>query len=135
MPRPTRISVANGCYHVLNRGNGLAKVFHKKADYEAFVRLVGFFESRTQSAPPRANLRRGGLGHGSYALFKNSGTRCVRIENPGLKTWATRHPLGENGESRKLRGERRPAGTRGARIVGVLSEFSCAARGCPFRRI
>ncbi len=41
MPRPVRISVADGCYHVLNRGNGRAEVFHKTADYEAFLRLLG----------------------------------------------------------------------------------------------
>lgn len=41
MPRPVRISVADGCYHVLNRGNGRANVFHKQEDYEAFLRLIG----------------------------------------------------------------------------------------------
>lgn len=28
------------CYHVLNRGNGRAKVFHKPADYAAFLDLM-----------------------------------------------------------------------------------------------
>jgi putative transposase len=28
------------CYHVLNRGNGRAKVFHKKGDFAAFVELM-----------------------------------------------------------------------------------------------
>ncbi len=28
------------CYHVLNRGNGRAEVFHKDADYIAFLRLL-----------------------------------------------------------------------------------------------
>lgn len=27
-------------YHVLNRGNGRADVFHKEDDYSAFVRLM-----------------------------------------------------------------------------------------------
>jgi putative transposase len=27
------------CYHVLNRGNARAEVFHKQEDYAAFVRL------------------------------------------------------------------------------------------------
>ena len=40
MPRPARISVADGCYHVLNRGNGKHEVFHKPEDYEAFLRLI-----------------------------------------------------------------------------------------------
>ena len=41
MPRPVRTSVGGVCYHVLNRGNGRAEVFHKDADYEAFLRLIG----------------------------------------------------------------------------------------------
>ncbi len=41
MPRPVRISAAGGCYHVLNRGNGRAKVFRKEEDYAAFLRLIG----------------------------------------------------------------------------------------------
>ena len=41
MPRPARISVANGCYHVLNRGNGRGEVFHTDGDYAAFMKLIG----------------------------------------------------------------------------------------------
>ncbi len=40
MARTARASAAHYCYHVLNRGNGRAEVFHKAADYEAFLRLV-----------------------------------------------------------------------------------------------
>ena len=40
MPRPARISEADGCYHVLNRGNGQHEVFQKPEDYEAFLRLI-----------------------------------------------------------------------------------------------
>ncbi len=40
MPRTARASRANWCYHVLNRGNGRADVFHKDEYYEAFVRLM-----------------------------------------------------------------------------------------------
>lgn len=40
MPRPARISVANGCYHVMNRGNGRTEVFHTDGDYAAFVKLI-----------------------------------------------------------------------------------------------
>ena len=29
------------CYHVLNRGNARAEVFHKDGDYDAFVRIIG----------------------------------------------------------------------------------------------
>ena len=40
MPRPPRASAANTCYHVLNRGNGRNTVFHKDADYAAFLKLL-----------------------------------------------------------------------------------------------
>jgi REP element-mobilizing transposase RayT len=34
-------SQANCCYHVTNRGNPCAQVFHKPADYASFVELIG----------------------------------------------------------------------------------------------
>lgn len=40
MPRTARASVGGVCYHVINRGNGQAAVFHKAGDYHAFVRLL-----------------------------------------------------------------------------------------------
>ncbi len=40
MPRTARASVGGICYHVLNRGNGHAVVFHKPGDYAAFVDLI-----------------------------------------------------------------------------------------------
>jgi putative transposase len=40
MTRTARASQANYCYHVLNRGNARAQVFHKPADYDAFVELL-----------------------------------------------------------------------------------------------
>jgi hypothetical protein len=39
MPRTARASLGNWCYHVLNRGNARAEVFHKPDDYAAFVGL------------------------------------------------------------------------------------------------
>jgi putative transposase len=39
MPRTARAALGNWCYHVLNRGNARAEVFHKDADYAAFVAL------------------------------------------------------------------------------------------------
>lgn len=41
MPRTARSSVDGMCYHVLNRGNGRAEVFHKDDDYAAFLELLG----------------------------------------------------------------------------------------------
>jgi putative transposase len=40
MPRTARASVGGYCYHVLNRGNGRAQVFHDADDYHGFVRLL-----------------------------------------------------------------------------------------------
>ncbi|NLE58342.1 MAG: transposase [Planctomycetes bacterium] len=40
MPRTARASVGGICYHVINRGNGKEKVFHKQADYAAFIKLM-----------------------------------------------------------------------------------------------
>ena len=41
MPRTARASVGGLCYHVMNRGNARAVVFHDALDYQAFVRLIG----------------------------------------------------------------------------------------------
>jgi putative transposase len=40
MPRPRRVTFADGCYHVINRGNGRANVFHTQDDFLAFERIL-----------------------------------------------------------------------------------------------
>ncbi len=40
MPRTSRAIVADYCYHVLNRGNNRMRLFHKRADYTAFLWLL-----------------------------------------------------------------------------------------------
>ena len=40
MPRITRGIADSFVYHILNRGNGKQKVFHKDKDYEAFIHLM-----------------------------------------------------------------------------------------------
>lgn len=40
MPRTARASAADICYHVLNRGNGRQRVFHRDEDYGAFLDLL-----------------------------------------------------------------------------------------------
>ena len=40
MPRTARASAAGYCNHVLNRGNAQATVFHKDADYHAFLEMM-----------------------------------------------------------------------------------------------
>ncbi len=40
MARIPRAKQAGRCFHVLNRGNARASVFHKNADFAAFVELM-----------------------------------------------------------------------------------------------
>jgi putative transposase len=40
MPRPLRFIYAGHCYHVLNRANHGADIFHQAADYLAFLKLI-----------------------------------------------------------------------------------------------
>jgi putative transposase len=40
MPRTARAAVGGYCYHVIDRGNRRAQVFHHDGDYYAFVRLL-----------------------------------------------------------------------------------------------
>ena len=76
MPRTTRASAANYCYHVLNRGNGRAEVFHKAADFAAFHAMIG------QS---KARLPMRGLG---YCLMPNHFHLVVRPHGDGdLSRW------------------------------------------------
>ena len=46
MPRTARASQGGYCYHVINRGNGRATVFHKDADYASFLKLIGDAQAR-----------------------------------------------------------------------------------------
>lgn len=41
MPRASRKVNDDGIYHILNRGNGRQRVFHKDGDYRAFLKLLG----------------------------------------------------------------------------------------------
>jgi putative transposase len=40
MPRPSRAPAGGYCYHVLNRGNARAQVFHKDRDFQAFAEVI-----------------------------------------------------------------------------------------------
>ena len=40
MGRPKRADEAGGIYHMLNRANGRATIFHKPDDYQAFERVL-----------------------------------------------------------------------------------------------
>jgi len=40
MPRVARQLVNGGIYHLINRGNGQQRVFHKDRDFQAFTDLL-----------------------------------------------------------------------------------------------
>jgi putative transposase len=41
MPRSARASAGGLCYHIINRGNARAEVFHKPENFDAFLRIMG----------------------------------------------------------------------------------------------
>ncbi|MBJ6802801.1 REP-associated tyrosine transposase [Geomonas propionica] len=41
MPRPLRTFADGGIYHIIDRGNGRQRIFHKDGDYVAFLKLLG----------------------------------------------------------------------------------------------
>ena len=50
MSRTARASVGGLCYHVINRGNARAEIFHKPEDYAAFLALL---RAATERVPVR----------------------------------------------------------------------------------
>lgn len=46
MPRTARAIVGKHCYHVINRGNNHARIFHENADYRAFLSLIAKGQKR-----------------------------------------------------------------------------------------
>jgi putative transposase len=48
MPRPLRLIFADQCYHILNRANRRAEVFHEAADYSAFIVLMQRAQQRVE---------------------------------------------------------------------------------------
>jgi len=52
MPRTARAAVGGVCYHVLNRGNGRARVFHNDDDYRAFLDLLAQAAERIRMRVP-----------------------------------------------------------------------------------
>ena len=46
MGRPRREQPAGSIFHIINRGNGGAVVFHKERDYKAFLHLLGIAKTK-----------------------------------------------------------------------------------------
>ena len=45
MARPLRIEYPDACYHIMNRGNLRATVFHNDSHYQLFVDKLGEFSA------------------------------------------------------------------------------------------
>jgi putative transposase len=76
MPRTARASEAGFTYHVLNRGNARSQVFHKPADYAAFLQILCEASLRL----PMRLL--------AYCLMPNHFHRVVRPHGDGdLSRW------------------------------------------------
>jgi len=79
MPRTARASVGGMCYHVMNRGNGRARVFTCKAAYQGFVDLM----QETCEHEPMAVL--------AYCLMPNHFHLALLPEQDGgLSRWMQR---------------------------------------------
>ena len=76
MPRRARVCLGGYTYHVLNRGNARARVFHKPDDYDAFIELMA-------EAAVRAPMR-----ILAYCLMLNHFHLALRSrEDGGLSRW------------------------------------------------
>lgn len=98
MPRPPRAIVASHCYHVLNRANRRATVFHEAADYDAFLALM----TKAQEHEPLPIL--------AACLMPNHFHLVVRPEHPAsvsrwmhwLCTTHVRHYHAKHGTSGRV---------------------------------
>ena len=50
MPKTARALVAGACYHLINRGNNRATIFHGDEDYAAFVDLLSAAQKHARLA-------------------------------------------------------------------------------------
>jgi putative transposase len=58
MPRIPRGQQAGFVYHVINRGNGRATIFHKAQDYDAFLSILALAKARPRGRPVLNEIRR-----------------------------------------------------------------------------
>ena len=59
MSRTARASLGGYAYHVINRGNGRSEVFHKDADYAAFLKLLAQASERLPRGGQKSGQKRG----------------------------------------------------------------------------
>ncbi|MCK5804012.1 MAG: hypothetical protein KAI66_14340 [Lentisphaeria bacterium] len=61
MACPLRIEYKGGCYHVMNRGNQRARVFHSKKHYTLFLDKLAHFCEQFVSKRSATCRRRPGI--------------------------------------------------------------------------
>ena len=84
MPRIPRGQLGGQAFHLLNRGNGRATIFHDPGDYEAFIELLARAKQRTR------------LRIAAFCIMPNHFHLAVEAENStGLSSfmqwWLTSH--------------------------------------------
>lgn len=84
MPRRARSTPAGYCYHVLSRGNARQEVFHKDADYAAFIRL---FDQAHERCPVRVLARMRGCTAGFRTVVTQLWYKWLRRRK--RKPWPT----------------------------------------------
>ncbi len=77
MARTLRVALGGYCYHVLNRGNGRRTVFHKDADFHAFVKLLRDADDHVPRR--RKGVRLGFVGQPGPAPVQRPGPADGRI--------------------------------------------------------
>ena len=79
MPRTARSCSGGYTYHVLNRGNAWATVFHKPDDYDAFLDVMAEASIRSQMRILAYCLRRGDIANSPGGLDNlGKGTSLIR---------------------------------------------------------
>lgn len=46
MPRTARVTIENGCYHIITRGNQKQRVFEDYGDYEKYLKLLTKYKNK-----------------------------------------------------------------------------------------
>jgi len=88
MPRTARAVEAGTIYHVCNRGNGRLRLFHKRGDYDAFVRILAEACKRHDAALMAYCLM---PNHWHLVLLPHSATALARFVGWLCVTHVRRH--------------------------------------------
>ena len=79
MGRSKRVAAGGIVYHVLNRANRRARMFHKPADYDAFLRIVNQGLERIARLRGLLWLRNGSQARPATRARRGAGGLAVRL--------------------------------------------------------